>query len=57
MELILFEKKIAKKEMASLLGINLNSFQKKLNGQATFNNLQINLILDKLQLKYEEFFL
>jgi hypothetical protein len=57
MELILFEKKIPKIEIANLLGINLNSFQKKLNGQATFNNLQINLILEKLNLKYEDFFL
>jgi hypothetical protein len=57
MELILFQKKIPKIEMAKLLNITLSSFQKKLNGQVTFNNLQINAILKKLDLKYEEFFL
>jgi DNA-binding Xre family transcriptional regulator len=57
MELILMEKKVTKKELAKLLGIRVDSLQKKLNGHVTFNNLQINIILDKLNLKYEDFFL
>jgi DNA-binding Xre family transcriptional regulator len=57
MELILMEKKVTKKELAKLLGITVSALQKKLNGHVTFNNLQINIILEKLNLKYEEFFL